>query len=96
MDESYLQNIIKYHFSNPNLIHEALLAPGASLSESIEGDTRGNKRLALLGDALISLDIADRWHETGASTSADQPPHFGIPLIEFRHNYSCNPGTGMQ
>ena len=86
MGESHLQSIINYHFNNPDLLHEALLAAGASISKGIDGDQRGNKRLALIGDALISLDIVDRWHETGANTSTNQSPHFGTLLIKSRHN----------
>jgi hypothetical protein len=58
MDDSLLQKIIRYQFKNTDLLQEAL--------------SRGNKPLALLGDALISLDIAERGYEAGADTGADQ------------------------
>ena len=57
-----------YAFKDPSLPEEALLAAGASTCrKDIEGDPRGNKRLALIGDALIQLEIVDQWHTTGAS-----------------------------
>jgi hypothetical protein len=68
-DDLYLQNILKYHFKNPDLLHEALLGAGASLSKGLDGDPREEQRLALIGDALFSLDIADRWNQAGANTS---------------------------
>lgn len=57
-----------YAFKDPSLLEEALLAAGASTCrKNIEGDPRGNKRLALIGDALIQLEIVDQWHTTGVS-----------------------------
>ena len=68
-DPTNVENIIKYHFTNSELLKEAMLAAGASTADKrIEGDKQGNKRLALIGDALIRLDIVDRWHASGANT----------------------------
>ncbi|KFY92573.1 hypothetical protein V498_04858 [Pseudogymnoascus sp. VKM F-4517 (FW-2822)] len=58
-----VERIIEYHFTNPQLLAEAFEAAG--VSELHKG---GNKRLALVGDALIRLAILDRWFPSGAST----------------------------
>lgn len=58
-----VERIIKYHFTNPQLLAEAFEAAGVSKLHK-----GGNKRLALVGDALIRLVILDRWFPSGAST----------------------------
>jgi dsRNA-specific ribonuclease len=55
-----VEKIIDYHFTDSQLLEEALQAAG-----------RGNQRLALLGDAIISLAVLDAWYPTGASASKD-------------------------
>jgi ribonuclease-3 len=66
-NQAALENIIKYHFANPQLLQEALTAEGAS--QSSQGPAgNGNKRLALVGDALLRVVILDRWYPCGAST----------------------------
>jgi hypothetical protein len=62
--QSDVERIIRYHFTNPQLLAEAFEAAG--VSELHKG---GNKRLALVGDALIRLAILDGWFPSGASTS---------------------------
>lgn len=47
-----VENIIDHHFTGPGLIEEAMQAAGAS-------DREGNKRLALVGDAVLRLVILD-------------------------------------
>lgn len=55
-----IEETIGYDFTNANLKEEALLAAGASVSDpAINGDPRGNKRLALVGDAVIQLVILE-------------------------------------
>lgn len=55
-----------YTFKDQSLPQEAILAAGASSQrKDVEGDPRGNKRLALIGDALLRLEIVDQWHATG-------------------------------
>lgn len=63
------ENIIDYHFANPEMLKEALQAAGASVSDKSVGDDReGNERLALVGDALLRLVILDDWYLGGTST----------------------------
>jgi ribonuclease-3 len=67
LSRSYVE--LKYHFKTKTLIEEALLAAGASESRNdIEGLTEGNKRLALVGDAVLRLVILHDWFPSGTST----------------------------
>ncbi|KFZ25519.1 hypothetical protein V502_00002, partial [Pseudogymnoascus sp. VKM F-4520 (FW-2644)] len=61
-----VERIIKYHFTNPQLLAEAFEAAG--VSELHKG---GNKRLALVGDTLIRLAILDRWFPSGAKEGSN-------------------------
>ncbi|KFY02397.1 hypothetical protein V494_00072 [Pseudogymnoascus sp. VKM F-4513 (FW-928)] len=64
-----VERIIKYHFTSPHIFEEAFEAAGVSeLNKGVTGQRHGNKRLALVGDALIRLAILDRWFPSGAST----------------------------
>jgi ribonuclease-3 len=64
-----IESIINYSFKKPQLLDEAFQAAGASESDKgIKGNKGGNKRLALVGDALIRLSILDRWYPHGADT----------------------------
>ncbi|KAH7111826.1 ribonuclease III domain-containing protein [Dendryphion nanum] len=66
-----LQDKLGYHFSNMSLLGEAFLAAGASVSRSdIEGPVQGNKRLALVGDAVLRLCILDDWYPKGTDTES--------------------------
>jgi len=56
-----------YDFIDSNLLNEAFIAAGAPVSRSdVKGPTQGNKRLALVGDAVLRLCILDEWYPTGA------------------------------
>jgi len=58
------QSVIDYNFNRPLLLWEALQAAGSPV-HSI-GDRRlpdGNKRLAILGDRVLELALADGWYE---------------------------------
>ena len=67
-----LQDRINYHFKNLALLDQVFLAAGASESRSdIEGPTEGNKRLALLGDAVLRLCVLDEWYPSGTDTGMD-------------------------
>ena len=64
-----IENTIKYRFSDRKLLDEATLAAGASVSgKDIAGNAHGNKPLALIGDALIRLDVAHRSYIQGVGT----------------------------
>ena len=59
------QGIIGYTFNNHTILWEALQAPGAPVFASEGRDfTNGNKRLALLGDALLRTVLLEGWYST--------------------------------
>jgi ribonuclease-3 len=60
---------VDYHFHDSDLLEEAFLAAGVSVSSAeIKGPMKGNKRLALVGDAVLRLAVLDDWIESGTST----------------------------
>lgn len=70
MAEHPVEIILQYHFSNSELLEEALLAAGAAASSKhIEGDVQGNKRLALLGDSVLQEAVLEPWYNSEESTS---------------------------
>ena len=61
--------ILRYQFTNRNLLTKALLAAGASASnKDIHGDVQGNKRLALLGDSVLREAVLEPWYSSNEST----------------------------
>lgn len=57
-----VEQIIGYSFTDPWMIWEALQAAGSPVN--IIGNRRlvdGNKRLALLGDTVLQLALAETW-----------------------------------
>lgn len=56
------QDILGYEFNDPSLLWEALQAPGSGVlfSAGRRFTNEGNKPLAAIGDALLSLYIKDR------------------------------------
>ncbi|KAM3067050.1 hypothetical protein ACMFMG_011829 [Clarireedia jacksonii] len=64
MAEHPVELILQYRFSNHNLLDEALLAAGASVSS----DPQGNKRLALLGDSVLQEAVLEPWYNSNEST----------------------------
>lgn len=64
-----LENLLGYHFSNHHLLEEVLQAAGSSVSDpTVHGDQHGNKRLALLGDSVLSTVLLEHWYKRGQST----------------------------
>lgn len=62
-----IDDIIGYHFNRDELRNEAFLAAGASVSrKSVQGPVEGNKRLALVGDAVWRLVLLDQWYPRGS------------------------------
>ncbi|KAL8941878.1 MAG: hypothetical protein Q9216_001988 [Gyalolechia sp. 2 TL-2023] len=54
--------IIRYTFDDPYLVWEALSAAGSIISGGNRRFPDGNKRLALLGDKVIQLALAEDWY----------------------------------
>ena len=64
-----LENQLEYSFHDVHLLNEAFVAAGAVKSRpDVEGDVSGNKRLALIGDAVLRLSILEEWFPSGEST----------------------------
>jgi len=63
-----LQDILGYHFSNPLLLDEATLTRGGGSVTLTPQNTHGNKPLALVGDALLRLDVGVRAYAEGTGT----------------------------
>ncbi|KAH7184507.1 ribonuclease III domain-containing protein [Fusarium oxysporum] len=72
-EQKELEAILQYQFRDPSILEEALLADGAEPTNSAT-DTRkhGNKRLALIGDALLRLVLIDDSIIGGASRAESQ------------------------
>lgn len=64
-----LQARLHYSFKDASLLEEALTAAGAAVSSSeMDEPVSGNKRLALIGDAVLRLSVLDDWYPCGSST----------------------------
>jgi ribonuclease III len=59
-----VDQVIGYTFTDKSLRDDALVADYAPVSD---GSKEGNKRLALIGDALLQLVILDEWYPSGKS-----------------------------
>lgn len=57
-----VENIIGYSFSDPLILWEALQAAGASRAAGSRHFPDGNKRLAVLGDAILKLVLVSDWY----------------------------------
>jgi ribonuclease-3 len=78
MAEHPVESILHYQFSDHNLLDEALLSAGASVSSKyIEGPSCGNKRLALLGDSVLREAILEPWYRSNETTGK----HMGQKLV---------------
>ncbi|PVH94119.1 ribonuclease III [Periconia macrospinosa] len=68
-----LENQLKYSFNDVHLLEEAFVAAGAEKSRpDVEGDVSGNKRLALIGDAVLRLSVLEEWFPSGESTKVGE------------------------
>ena len=60
-----VQAIIAYTFHDGDILWEALHVPGAMLSATGNRNlSDGNKRLALLGDAIMKAALLINWYTT--------------------------------
>jgi len=64
-----LQRQLQYSFHNTHLLEEAFIADGAVNSRNdLDGPPSGNKRLALIGDAVLRLSVLEEWFPSGGTT----------------------------
>ena len=60
--------ILGRQFNDPNILTEALQAAGSSIRYAgTRAIPDGNKRLALIGDAVLKVALLDHWYPGGAS-----------------------------
>ena len=67
-----VEHIIGYQFNDPSMIWEALQAAGSPVLRI--GNRRlveGNKRLAVLGDKVLDLALAEAWHEGNTARGSE-------------------------
>ncbi|KAL8759617.1 MAG: hypothetical protein Q9199_000661 [Rusavskia elegans] len=57
-----VENIIGYTFSDPYLVQEAISAAGSIVSAGPRIFANGNKPLAILGDTVLQLALAEDWY----------------------------------
>ena len=61
-----VQNIIEYRFKEQLILWEAMQAAGSNVRSA--GDRKfldGNKRLAVIGDTVLQLVLAEKWYSGG-------------------------------
>ena len=59
-----LEQLLKYTFADPTLLQEALQTKGNGITQIGERKIEeGNKRLALLGDSVLSVAFLTGWYE---------------------------------
>jgi hypothetical protein len=59
-----IERTLNYSFRDPNLLFEALQAAGNRISKvGVRNVPDGNKRLAMLGDAVLTVAILSDWYE---------------------------------
>ena len=58
-----VEAIIDYHFIEPLILWEALQATGNGISSvGTRSFADGNKRLALVGDAILKVALLEEWY----------------------------------
>lgn len=61
-----LEQLLNYTFADPTLLQEALQTKGNGITQIGERKIEeGNKRLALLGDSVLSVAFLTGWYEGG-------------------------------
>lgn len=73
-----VQDIIGYTFADPYLVREAISAAGSIVSAGTRRFPNGNKRLAILGDTVLQLALAEDWY--AGTEPRGKMNHFSIIL----------------
>jgi hypothetical protein len=78
-----LEALLKYTFVDPDILWEALQAAGNGVAIIGERqlDNDGNKRLALVGDAMLRLALVNKWF----GTDADRSKPIKVAAFNFPH-----------
>ncbi|KAK6544650.1 hypothetical protein TWF694_001339 [Orbilia ellipsospora] len=68
VNQDKIESTLGYKFTSSALLTEALEAAGRAYThDDTEGGMDGNKRLAMVGDALLTLIHFDMWYPSGQS-----------------------------
>jgi hypothetical protein len=60
-----VQSILDYHFSNPQILLDALKAAGAGFNSQHNISAQdGNKRLAQVGNVMLKAILVDDWYNS--------------------------------
>lgn len=58
-----IEDVVGYDFKDRNLLSEAITAAGSIVGAGSRHFPDGNKRLAVLGDGVLRLVLAEDWYE---------------------------------
>lgn len=87
-----VETLIQYKFKETELLWEALnTGPVASLGQLARPDGDGNKRLAVIGDSVLQLALAEDWYKGGTSRGMFCP--FEAMLSSNSHHFQ---DTGLR
>ncbi|KAF2448451.1 ribonuclease III [Karstenula rhodostoma CBS 690.94] len=90
-DAKTFQSHINYQFHNCSLLEEAFLSAGASVSDTnVQGPKKGNKRLALVGDAALRLAVIDEWFKDDSDPAAGHQRFLTIGTNDRLKNIATN------
>jgi ribonuclease-3 len=68
-DLQSFQSHLHYSFKDASLLEETFIAAGAAISRrDVDRPREGNKRLTLIGDAVLRLSVLDEWFPRGECT----------------------------
>ncbi|ATZ58759.1 hypothetical protein BCIN_16g04530 [Botrytis cinerea B05.10] len=69
---TYVKNKLDYDFKEDELLTEALVTSGVVFGANSTVERQGNRRLALIGDALIRLELVYTKYLDGATLETSQ------------------------
>ncbi|TGO08882.1 hypothetical protein BPAE_1200g00010 [Botrytis paeoniae] len=70
--KTFLKNNLNYDFKEDQLLREALVTSGVVSGADSIVERQGNRRLALIGDALIRLELVHTQYLEGATLETSQ------------------------
>lgn len=74
--KTFVKNELKYNFKENRLLEEALVTSGVVSGKSSIVERQGNRRLALIGDALIRLELVHNRYLEGATLGKSKNHHY--------------------
>ncbi|KAF7944431.1 hypothetical protein EAE96_010825 [Botrytis aclada] len=70
--KTFVKNNLNYDFKEDQLLTEALVTSGVVSGADSIVERQGNRRLAMIGDALIRLELVHKKYLEGASLATSQ------------------------